>query len=319
MLVYVFGKTKLHPVFSQLQRRDVAIEFFPIGEMKKKVKSISAGSIVYVDIAGCDASQIESTIKILEKQPHVLWGIIDERDFIKDPAELFHRGAADYIGKLISKLPITKSRLKKIALFKKIDISREIQKNNTYICLPSGDDWETVKEGKEYTFCMMFFELDHQSQIKKNASEQQIKERSQTVHNFLEKILKPLNGKVWMWWGFGGLILFPFNGKNCDAILAAVRMNINRAILSVEECKLGLKLSFRIVLHIGNTVYRNRGNTGTVISDAINSVFHLGQKFAKSGDLLLTQEVEPFILQGIKDLFVAAGTFEGRKVYKFAI
>ncbi|MBP7583491.1 MAG: hypothetical protein KBA61_05635, partial [Spirochaetes bacterium] len=32
--------------------------------------------------------------------------------------------------------------------------------------------------------------------------------------------------------------------------------------------------------HVGNTVYRVRGDTGSIISDSINSIFHLGQKYA---------------------------------------
>jgi hypothetical protein len=124
---------------------------------------------------------------------------------------------------------------------------------------------------------------------------------------------------VWMWMDFCGLVLIPFDGERCEAVLSCLRMVMNRAITSVEDCELGMLLSFRIALHIGNTVYRARGDTGSIISDSINSIFHLGQKFARPGHYLLTENVEPFIPSGVRDLFKGEGVYEGRMIYRFAL
>ncbi|MCX7680082.1 MAG: hypothetical protein N2316_12825 [Spirochaetes bacterium] len=320
MKIYLVGREKLLLAFSKIKKRDEDVEWMPVSELKKKIETIPTGSLVYVDIFSLSDVETNKIIKLLEKRSHILWGIVDEKNAIKDPAELFHRGAVDYIGKEVIKLPLTSSRIRRISAFKNIAVQKEFDKGvMQFQYIPSGSDWSNVKEGEEYTFCMMFFELDHQLQLKKNSSEQQIKERSQIVHDFLEKMIKPINGKIWMWSQFCGIVLIPFDGKSCDVILTAVRMWLNRTIISIEECKLGLKISFRIVLHIGNTVYRERGNTGTIVSDSINSLFHLGQKFAKAGELLLTEEVTRFIPAGIKDLFVDAGMYERRNIYKFVI
>jgi hypothetical protein len=319
MRVYVFGSLKPHPAFSKLKQKDAVIEFIPIAGLKKNISSIPAGSIVYADLSACKPAEVPKIIKLLEGQKHILWGIIDGKNSIKDPADLFHRGAADYVGKEAIKRPISPARLNRVASFRSIEVAEETVAATISNCVPSGKDWSGVRDGKEYTFCLVYFELDNQADLKKNASDRQVKERSQVVHDFLERSMAQLGGKVWIWAGFGGVVLIPFDGEHCDAVLTAVRMQINRTIISIEECRLGLRVSYRLVLHLGNTVYRTRGETGTIISDSINSLYHLGQKFAKPGDLLLTEEMERFIPSGIQDLFVNAGVYEGRCIFRFIL
>ncbi len=319
MRVYVFGRENPHPAFAKIKKKDASVEFISIEMMKKQISVLPAGSIVYADLSvgkGTDANKI---IKLLEGQKHILWGIIDPKGAIKDPAALFHRGAADYLGKEAVKSPLHASRLQRVASFHTVEVSEEASTESMLSYIPSGSDWSTVKDGKEYTFCLMYFELGRQAELKKNASDKQMKERSQIVHDFLERTVAPLSGRIWIWSGFGGLVLIPFDGKNCEAVLTAVRMQINRTIISIEECKLGLTVSYRIAIHLGNTIYRSRGETGTIISDSINSLYHLGQKYARPGDLLLTEEMERFIPSGIRDMFVNTGVYEGRCIYKFVL
>ena len=112
----------------------------------------------------------------------------------------------------------------------------------------------------------------------------------------------------------GLVVLFPFDGKRCSAILTCFRMMLDRNIISAEDISFNALISYRIALHIGNTVYRKRGDTGGIISDSINSIFHLGQKYAESGNFYITQDAFSFIPKGLSDYFVPAGIYEGRRI-----
>jgi len=89
---------------------------------------------------------------------------------------------------------------------------------------------------------------------------------------------------------------------------------LDRNIISAEDIGFNIPLSYRISLHIGNTVYKNRGDTGHIVSDTINSVFHIGQKYAGPGGFYVTQEIFPFIPKGLDAYFIPAGVFEGREI-----
>jgi hypothetical protein len=52
-----------------------------------------------------------------------------------------------------------------------------------------------------------------------------------------------------------------------------------------------------------------------VVSDAVNFIFHLGYKRAEPGRLTISDEVpEEAVPEGLRDLFVPAGEYEGRSL-----
>jgi hypothetical protein len=74
-----------------------------------------------------------------------------------------------------------------------------------------------------------------------------------------------------------------------------------------------------MILHLGNTVYRSRGKTGTIVSDTINFLFHMGKQFSQRSHFYITAPVAPFIPDRLKKDFIPAGTFEGVKISKMRL
>lgn len=183
----------------------------------------------------------------------------------------------------------------------------------------SGPGWKKVKAGKEYTFCFMYAELDLHSDWQKKSGKLHLDKVGTEFHSLIEKTVAPLEGKIWMWNDFSGVALLPFDGSSCEALLSAFRLILNRSLISTELFRYQILMSYRIALEIGNTVYHPRGNTGTLISDTVNFLFHLGKKFAKPGNLYLTDTVTPFIPEGLQDYFLPAGTFEGREITRMLL
>ncbi|RJP24309.1 MAG: hypothetical protein C4529_02890 [Deltaproteobacteria bacterium] len=315
IFVYASG-AGIKKLFSKVKGKDASVEFMDPPSLKSSLKDIPAGSLVYVDLSSLKPADIAKAMKLLHAAETLLWGVIDPKGIVKDSAEIFHRGGADYIGKELAKAPVNSARFTAVSNFLHIESGDDAPARLAISFKPSGRDWKEVKEGKEYTFCMIFIELDNQAVLRKNASDKQLGEVMRTFQGFVQKTMSNLNGRIWMWADFCGLVLIPFDGERCEAVLTCLRLQMNRTIISLEECDLGICLSYRIALHIGNTVYRSRGETGSIISDSINSIFHLGQKFARPGQLVLTENIEPFIPSGVKDLFINDGIFEGRMIYR---
>jgi len=305
-------------LFSKVKGKAGAVEFMAPGALKTFLNDMPCDAIAYIDLSSLKPAEIPKTLKLLYSLENLCWGVLDLKGAVKDPAEIFHRGGADFVGKELAKAPLNPARIEAAAKFRNIEKPAEAKAKPLPSYLPSGRDWREVREGKEYTFCMMFIELDNQAAFRKNASDKQINTVTHTFHDFVQKAVAAMNGRVWMWMDFCGLVLIPFDGERCEAVLACLRMMMNRVIISVEDCDLGTLLSYRIVLHVGNTVYRVRGDTGSIISDSINSIFHLGQKYARPRQFVLTENVEPFIPSGVRDLFKGEGVFEGRMIYRLA-
>ena len=73
--------------------------------------------------------------------------------------------------------------------------------------------------------------------------------------------------------------------------------------------------TWRIGLHLGNTVYRDARDTGSIVSEDINFVFHLGGKFLPAGSVACTASVFSLLPESMQKLFGQKGTFEAQEVY----
>lgn len=324
MKVLVFSNSKtIKSFFSKIEKSTkYTLQYFPCSELKKIVKGTSENSFIYYDVATQSEVEIIKIVKYLADLERHQYGIIDSRGTYKDISELFHNGASDYIGKLLIKTKLTDKRLQRVINFGIETLSRgkskeEAETKPEYIL--SGNDWKNIKTGSEYTFSILFIELDNMSTLKRIVGHDHLNTLVQKFEGYISSVIEPINGKIWMSMDSGWLVLFPFNGNRCNAILTCFRMMLDRYIISAEDIGFNTLLSYRIALHIGNTIYRKRGDTGNIVSDSINSIFHLGQKYAEPGNFYVTQDIFPFIPRGFNEYFIPAGIYEGRRIMRLRI
>ncbi|MCX8124870.1 MAG: hypothetical protein N3F66_12020 [Spirochaetes bacterium] len=277
-----------------------------------KMKSMNKNTLYYYDISGLKKSEIEKHIKKFNKEG-IYYGIIDLKNTIKDIAWFFHNNACDYCNKEVLQRPIPQTRLQYIIKFKNITLSSTVQ--NKYIIAPNS--WDSIAPGNEYTFCFLFIEILDIHELKKHIGSEHLNSKIHSFRRYCEELLYQADGRCWMWMDSTGLFLFPFNGDSIPAIYYAIRLMLNRSIISLEHTTFNQVIQYRIAMHIGNTVYQPRGKTGTIISDCINSLFHLGQKYTTDPGLFITQDVYQCINEKTQKLFMKAKPFEGRQIYTF--
>jgi hypothetical protein len=316
MKLFIFTKTKgAEKWFSSIKKGASAPEFHPPADLKKTEKNIPCGSIVYIDASSFKSGDLLKAIAPLAKRDDICFGIIDPKGSVADVAELFHKGAADYIGKDLIKKGVSLKRIESVCSFGGMAIDESASaKNSAFIV--SDRNWKCIKQGREYTFCMMLVELDKSRDIKTSNFGGAQQSPSEIFRKFIDQQTESTCGKVWIWHDFGGVILFPFEGSGCEALLPALRMTLHRNIFSIEESIFTMPISFRIAIHIGNTVYKERGDTGNIVSDAINFIYHLGQKKAEAGSLYITSEAYERIPESFRSFFLDEGQFEGRPVFR---
>jgi hypothetical protein len=89
----------------------------------------------------------------------------------------------------------------------------------------------------------------------------------------------------------------------------------SRIFYDVEESLLPGCISFHLALSIGTTVYRVR-DTGEIVSESLNSVFHLGKKFTRPSQFFISAEAMGLVPERLKGLCVPVGRYEGRKIFR---
>jgi hypothetical protein len=93
-------------------------------------------------------------------------------------------------------------------------------------------------------------------------------------------------------------------------------MLVSAPLFTLEAFNLTIPLNFVFALHYGSISYKPPGRTGTVVSDAVNYVFHLGGKKAEAGRLTVSGDLPGVTIpKTLLDCFVSAGEFNGCKTW----
>ncbi len=325
MNILVFSSSKKLPEKLRLRRRKGVVDdvrFVGLEEFSAVLKVATAPTLCYLDISAIEESKIAGYLRSLKKKENVLYGIIDPGGKIKDVARLLHDGAVDCINRRTLSSGVGMRRLTTVLDFAQgvhptvltaAVATRTAMKRAAYI--PSGSDWSSVVPGGEYTFSMMFIELDDKDQLEKRYGSQKLSAALSSFRAYIEGFVRRFGGRLWMWFSFGGIVLFPFDAKSAPALICGFRLMLFKHLYDIEGSHFPHFLSFRLVLQIGNTFYSEE-NTGHIVSDSLNSIFHLGQRFVRPGNFCVTEEAMQFGHSALRDFFVVAGTFEGRQILR---
>jgi class 3 adenylate cyclase len=342
MTVVVFSKSPNSPrmKFPRRPRTGPEVEVQAITRMRRALPSLGRGQLVYLDMAGLGEVERRRALAALMKMPCLHVGVIDPQGKVSDVAGLFHAGAVDYIGKEFRRTGLTARRLERVMAFA---AARGLTAPATGA--PAGaaaaqgpealdgvqaaglDGWGTVVPGQEHAFAFLFVEVDGVEAMKRRSGADNLSRAMETFRAFIERKVNRHGGRLWTWAGFGGLALFPLGGRAvaaegeqnraCSPVLCMLRIALGRLFYDVEESPLPARLSFRMALSTGSLVYREK-DTGGVIAESLNAIFHLGQKFARAGCCVLTEDALAVVPERLRGMCLPAGTFEGRRIFRLA-
>jgi hypothetical protein len=326
--ILIFSRSKKLPEQLKLRKRKGLVDevqFLKPEEFSTRLKTANTPTLCYLDISAIEDAKLPGYLRSLRRKANILYGIIDTGGKIGDVSHLFHQGAVDYLNRKTLASGVGTSRLKRIlgyvegihpAFLEKAAETTKQERQSRYIL--SGSDWTSVVSGEEYTFSMMFIELDGKEQMEKNYGRKNLSIALTSFRKYLDGFVNKYGGRLWMWFGFGGIVLFPFNAKSCPALTCGFRLMLFKHLYDIEGSHFPRFLSLRVVLHIGNTQYTEE-DTGHVVSDSLNSIFHLGQQYVRPGHFYVTEEVMQFGHSALRDFFTGVGTFEGRKILRMRL
>lgn len=308
---------KRQPAYCGKAARD--IDILPLVDLRRSLRGIPEGALVYIDVRGMAEREIARLASIIKAMPTLRFGVIDSTGAVEDVASLFHAGAVDYIGKKLSGTGPTAKRVAAVLKFARDHAGEDDTDDGRESAQPvdNEDLWAEVVPGSEHTFAFLFVEVDDTEEMKKRYEPGNLATAMETFRAFIERTALQHSGRLWMWSRFGGLVLFPLRGEGCPAALCGMRILLSRIFYDVEESLLPGRISFRMALSHGVTVY-HESETGRLVSDAINSIYHLGRRFTPAGQFLLTAEACAAAPQALRGYCQPAGAFEGKKIMRMA-
>jgi hypothetical protein len=327
MNVFIFSARKI--TFPGGDKKGAApVQVLPPADLG--THSPGAGDLSYLDISGLAQTDRKRLLNRLAKRcAQSPWGIFDPKGEAPDPAEFFFAGAADYIGPKTIKRGIDKKRLaaagswreagsKKSAAppAKTADAARGLADGPERKTrkLPKGkfEGWQSIRAGTTAPFFFLFVSISGKTNLRSRLGEASFIRIKNRIRDILQQKLQDCQALLWMETESNWLFLIPpraANGK--AAVEASLRMITAAPLISIEDLELSVPVNFTFALHYGKTVFRTPGKTGTLVSDAVNYIFHLGTKRAEPGRLTISSELSGEVIpEGLADLFTGAEVFE---------
>lgn len=304
------GSRKLTSFLRKSGLSDADVEILSPTSFSRSVKTKARGAFVYFflpELGERKALALAAKLSAVEDLP---WGVIDCDGEAEDPAAFFFAGARDYIGPRLFKKGAQPKRLARAATFAMAQGSCSDDRG-----AQSFAGWDTLAEGEQFEARFCYAALADQEGLRERIGEIRLGKLKDEFASFLESWSKESGGILWIREAGGCLLLFPPTDAQTNPILSAFKLLLDRMLIGYEVFRLQVPLSFRFAFHAGRAPWRKRGATGTVVSDDVNYVFHLGQRTSSDGLIVVSEKAEKSIPPCLRDLFSRAGSFEGRQIH----
>jgi hypothetical protein len=295
------------------------VEHVPPARLAEFLPTLAPGDLLYLDLSALAAAEARSRLKQLLARTDVFLGVIDPKGMIDDVPALFHDGAVDYVDGAAWKAGLAPRRISRAAAYaralKRYPDEERQEAPAVRRCRPSGADFSRLREGEEYTFSLLFIELDGAEGLELRFGAANLTEALASFRAYVERSAAPFGGRTWIWSRFGGIVLFPFDGRREQAAPCGLSMTLYKYLYDIEESRFPHFVSWRMAAHLGQIAWREHA-TGTLVSEALNSAFHLGQQFVPAGSFHVTDDIRELAGAPLRKFFAPAGQFEGRRIWR---
>ncbi len=301
---------KLRAVLEKALDKDSSLEVLPMASFARSYKKKAAGAFVWLDATGLGEDRILGLGARLGEIAYCAWGVADRGGEIGDPGALFFSGASDYLGPKVLKSAVAPERLRSALVFAGLAAPSKASEGAP----KAFPGWASLAVDEDVRVRFCYAALAGQKGLLESIGEKRLNRLREDFASFLEPWSAEYGGIVWIRETQGSLLLFPPEDQGTNPVLAAFRLLLDRALVGYEVFHLETPLAFHFAFHSGTTMWRPPGSTGTVVSDDVNFIFHLGMKTGSEGTILVSQEGAASIPPSLADLFVPQASFEGHRI-----
>lgn len=349
MRIIVFAADEsTREIFASLERKkDLTLDYMHHDDIRTWAKSGHAADVLYLDVRELPPKDLTRLVKRLVRSESGAVGILDTDNEVDDAGSLYFEGICDYLNAGVCDQGLRIQRVEAALrhhhrlnrpeveipaptdLADKAGPEKRRTRNGHEIAsdfpttaraiprlIPSPPDWSQIQSGQEYTFGLLYAGVDLDDTLRKDTRPELVRDSLEAFRGALAEAVEPFHGRVWFWKDRAGIVLFPFDGTNADAVTGTIHVYLRGMFWQAETRTNYLTERYRLALHVGNVVFEQGVKRETLVSDTINYLFHLGGMHAEPGQFVATEPVVSRCPDGFRHCFVPADSFKGLKIWR---
>lgn len=272
---------------------------------------------VYLDLGSVPRRQRDEWIESLASARSLRWAIIDRDRALADPAALFRQGAVDYLGPEATDGVVDQARLAAIHAYAERFENHTPRANRHRPHQGSFPGWEGLSEGNTYELCALFTGVWDANGLRTRLGEQRFSRFKVAAFGVVNTIIQEHGGLLWISDDQSFLALFPPESVS-QLVISAMHVLANMRLISFEQLRLEQEVGYLyFCISRCELPWQKPGQTGTVVSDALNYMYHLGRKFTPHCAIDLVDDLADTLDPRLKTFFTGVGSFENRPIRRF--
>lgn len=178
-------------------------------------------------------------------------------------------------------------------------------------------DWGFMVEGQEYTLTFASLDLVGSSALAKRLSAHVLEQTLLAFREYVRGYVEIWNGRLWMWSGDGGLLVFQGDDAQNRCVMAMVACLLNLPVFLLRKSRLPDKvtLQMRIGIHDGEAVYHN--DLRSIFSESIQHTDEVQAKNCPINGITLTTTARTGLRREVAAHFVSAPPSDQEPVWLF--
>jgi len=175
-------------------------------------------------------------------------------------------------------------------------------------------NWGCLKDGREYDITVISLDIAGNSLRVRKFGTRRMEKLYFNLWSFLREKLTPVDGRIWSWAGDGGIIAFALRDHVARAVRFAVEVQSTVPMFNLTASRTSAAdIALRLGIDTGKVKFSIE--TGTIVSDIINSAAHLEKKSTRPGMVSISRSVYDALPQRIASIFRFGGIFEEKDFF----
>ena len=175
-------------------------------------------------------------------------------------------------------------------------------------------NWGVLKENKQYPISVLSIDIAGNSELIKKYGDSKMQKLYALLWARVKSKLHSYKGRIWSWAGDGGIIAFAFRGNPWNSVKFAIEIQAALPLFYFgPSYPIADPIELRIGIDFGKIKFR--GETGSIISEAINYASHLEKQVCAPGKIAISEVVYKEIGKAADSFFEKHSVFEGRQCY----